>query len=187
MRARFRRAAIACWSVLVMNQVAHASTTTDSVERVTVETNLSYRDLIGAFEHELGRWNKPVGDRLVATRAPWSEVQAEVAKMSGPHGLMVLLQADQGDVASLAGRALHCRLYLVGNPVIATGIINKDIRAGMLVPFRVQIYEEGGRGVLSYDLPSSFLGSLKNPALDDVGIDLDRKIAAVVQALQQKR
>jgi hypothetical protein len=58
-----------------------------------------------------------------------------------------------------------------------------DIRAGMLVPFRVELYEDGEGGVMSYDLPSSFLASLGKPELAEVGRNLDEKIGSVAHAL----
>jgi uncharacterized protein (DUF302 family) len=156
----------------------------NSVKRVTVTTKLSFPQLVKAFEKELGKWKSSVGDALVSRRANWSEVKAEVAAMAGPHGLMIIYHADQGKIATLSGNTASCSLYLVGNPDIATRILRLDIRAGLLVPFRVQLYDDGKHGVISYDCPGSSLGTLQNPALSSVGVDLDNKITAVIAAIQ---
>jgi hypothetical protein len=60
--------------------------------------------------------------------ASWDEVEAALARMAGPSGLMLFTQYDQGVIASLAGKPIRCRLYLVGNPAVATQIVRIDIR-----------------------------------------------------------
>jgi hypothetical protein len=111
-----------------------------TVEHVGVSTGLTYEGLVGAFERELGRWDPVTGNALVERRAPWSDVEREVERMAGKHGLMIFFRADQGAVASLVGKAKRYSLYLVGNPVIANRIISIDIRASFYVPFRVCLY-----------------------------------------------
>jgi uncharacterized protein (DUF302 family) len=158
-----------------------------TVEHVRVSTGLTYEGLVGACERELGRWDPVTGNALVERRAPWSDVKREVERMAGRHGLMNFFRADQGAIASLAGKAKRCSLYLVGNPVIASRIINVDIRASFYVPFRVCLYDAGepGGAVISYDRPSSFLGALGRPELKEIGAMLDQKIDGVVDALRK--
>ena len=40
----------------------------------------------------------------------------------------------------VVGTPRLCVVYLVGNPIIAMDIFDVDIRAGTLVPFRVEVY-----------------------------------------------
>lgn len=159
------------------------TTSTNRVERITVTTQLSYLQLIQAFEEELGHWETQIGNKLVAERSDWAVVKKDVELMTGLHGLMILERVDQGRIASLSGQPVDCILYLVGNPEIATEILRTDVRAGMLVPFRVQLFDDGKNGVISYDRPGSSLDTLGNPALNRVGMDLDQKMAAVVTAI----
>jgi uncharacterized protein (DUF302 family) len=168
-----------------ISPLGFSSSSTSSIERITVSTGLAYKALIVAFEGQLGRWQQEIGDQLVRESAPWPAVQAAIEKMQGPHGLMLFFHVDQGELASLGGHAMRARLYLVGNPVTATGILKADVRAAMLVPFRVEVYEDGAAGFLSYDRPSSSLGSLGAAGLNDVGRELDGKMAAVAKAVQQ--
>lgn len=155
---------------------------TATVERVDISTGLTYDVLVSSFERELGRWDPAAGNLLVERQAPWSDVEREVDRMAGAHGLMIFFRADQGAVTSLSGHVKRCSLYLVGNPVVANRIISIDLRASLYVPFRVCLYDTGGPGgaVVSFDRPSSFLGVLGRPELRNIGIQLDQKIDGVV-------
>lgn len=158
------------------------------VERTTVATGLRYPDLLAAFEGELNRLEPSVLAPYVARKAPWSEVEQAVARFAGRHGLIILGEANQGPLISLSGRASQCSLFLVGNPVIAAGIIAIDIRASFLVPFKVCLYDDGGAdgASITYDRPSSFLATLGRPELTATGLMLDEKIDGVVAAITRR-
>ncbi|MGI4790584.1 MAG: hypothetical protein ACRYFS_17255, partial [Janthinobacterium lividum] len=63
------------------------TTVSTVIERTTVRTGLTYSALVEAFERELGHWEAAAGERLVAQKAPWSEVKADGARKAGPRGL----------------------------------------------------------------------------------------------------
>ena len=159
------------------------------VSHEDIATGLSYDALVTAFERELGRWEPASAAALAERGAPWSELESEVNRMAGPHGLMIFYRADQGAIASLSGRLKRCSLYLVGNPVIANEIIDIDLRAGFYMPFRVCLYDSGASegASIAFDRPSSFLGLLGRAELDAIGLMLDQKIDAVVDALRALR
>jgi uncharacterized protein (DUF302 family) len=163
--------------------VAGTTLSTSPIVRVTVQTHKPYGAVVAAFENEVGHWDAEVAGRLVAENASWEKVREAVGRMAGQQGLMIIAKVNQGEIASLSGTLRQCAVYLVGNPVIATDIFKIDIRAGMLVPFRVEIYDEGNDGALSYDLPSSFLASLGKPGLEEIGKTLVQKIESVARAL----
>lgn len=154
-----------------------------TVERLTIKTGLSFGALVAEFEKRLAHYEFDVGAALIDRGAAWGEVEREIDDMVGDKPLVLFLSINQGEFASLKGLPRHCKLYLVGNPVIATEIVNIDIRGAMLVPFRVELYEEDGVSCVSYDRPSSFLATLGNPALDAIGTMLDAKIDGVAAAL----
>ena len=158
------------------------------IQHTRVATGLSYDVAIDAFERELGHLDPAASQRLVERKAAWSEVEREVAASAGPHGLVIISQLDLGRITSLSGREKRCALYLVGNPVIANGIIDIDLRGAFYVPFRVAVIDDGGPdgAVIDYDRPSSFLATLGRPELAEVAESLDRKIDAVVAAVQAR-
>ena len=162
-----------------------ATTMSMTVARTDVPTGLSYENLVHRFEATLGTWDPATAQRLVERHAPWADVEAAAAKAGGSLGLMIIATLDQGQLTSLSGRAKKCRLYLVGNPVIASMILDVTPHAALYVPFRVALFEGdgSGEGRLSFDRPSSSLALLGSPAIDEIGRQLDAKIDAVVQAV----
>jgi len=141
---------------------------TAGIEHVTVPMSLPYDRLVNAFEAELGHLDPAVTKALVERRASWGEVEKEIERIGGVHGLMVIASANQGVMTSLSGKMKRCLLYLIGNPVIADKIIAIDVRASFYVPFRVAIFDRGNDGtVISYDRPSSFLAVLGRPELNE--------------------
>jgi hypothetical protein len=161
------------------------TTTSAVIERTVVATGLTYEALVEAFERELGRWEPATEERLVAQKAPWDEMEREVARMGGPRGFLIFHRIDQGAITSLSGDAKRSALYLVGNPVIANGVLNSDPRAGLYVPFRVCLYDDGGPGgaALLYDRPSSLFAALGRPELAETGTLLDGKLDDVARTL----
>ena len=153
---------------------------TAMIEHTRIATRLSYDALVVAFERELGHLDPKLTEDLVERKASWDYIKRAIEQVGGPHGLMVIFRADQGQITSLSGREKRCSLYLVGNPVIANEIIDIDPRASFYVPFRVCLYENGGDlGVMAYDRPSSFLATLERPELTPFGELLDHKIDTV--------
>jgi uncharacterized protein (DUF302 family) len=157
-----------------------------AIEHVTVATGVPYEKLVAAFEAELGRLDPAAVQALVERRASWGEVEREIQRVGGTHGLMIVASANQGAVISLSGKAKRCVLYLVGNPVIAHNIIAIDIRASFYVPFRVALFDTDKDGTVSYDRPSSFLAAIGRPELREFGALLDQKIDGVIKALRSK-
>ena len=46
--------------------------TSVTVQHTSITTGLSYDDLVGGFERELGRWDLAAADRLLKSKASWS-------------------------------------------------------------------------------------------------------------------
>ncbi|MFA5898994.1 MAG: DUF302 domain-containing protein [Hyphomicrobium sp.] len=161
------------------------ATTKLTIARTDVSTGLPYEALVKRFEETLGTWEAATAKRLIERSASWSDVEAAAGGVAGARGLMIIATIDQGLLTSLSGRIKKCRLYLVGNPVIAAGILDVDPHSALYVPFRVALFEgdndEGAR--ISFDRPSSSLAQLGNPQIDEVGALLDTKIDAVVAAV----
>ncbi len=153
--------------------------------REDIPSGLSYETLVAAFEREMGHWDSSAETSLVNEQASWEKVQQAFAQMAGPHGLMIFCKIDQGRLVSLHDGIKKCVLYLVGNGVVAEPILTIDIRSSLFVPFRVCLYDDGSPAgaTISYERPSSFLATLKQPALYPYGSLLDCRIHGVVQCI----
>ncbi len=159
----------------------HANETTAHLKTI-VETAFVYEDLCSQFEAAIGRLDAPAIRRMEAAGAPWGEIEAAIGAMAGESGLMQFDVFDQGRVASLAGSRICCRLYLVGNPVVASRIVRIDERGALYVPFRVTVYASpsGEAATIAFDRPSSLLAALNRPELDEIGARLDQEIDSAV-------
>jgi uncharacterized protein (DUF302 family) len=77
-----------------------------------------------------------------------------------------------------------CIEYLMGNHVIAERMYRHDPTTLLYAPLRVVLYQRGaGRTVLAIDQPSTVFGGLDNPAITEVGHELDDKLAALLHHL----
>jgi hypothetical protein len=71
---------------------------------VSVATGLAYDRLIEAFEGSPGKWDPVAGEPLWKQKASWPDVEAAIAKMAEPFGLMVLAKIDQGRITFSLGK-----------------------------------------------------------------------------------
>jgi hypothetical protein len=155
------------------------------IQRTTLATGRTYPALVRAFEDEVPRLDPAVGKTLIGRQAPWTEVEREIDRIAGPHGLMIVAQAELGPLVSLSGRATRCSLYLIGNALIAAQILAVDVRASLYVPFRVSLYDDGRPegASITFDRPSSFLATLQRPELARFGALLDQKVDEIAAAV----
>jgi hypothetical protein len=64
--------------------------------------------------------------------AKTNDVEAEIARMAGPSGLMPFAQFDHGAIASLMGEPIRSRLYIVVNPAIR--LAHRERRCARVLP-----------------------------------------------------
>ncbi|SFC07360.1 DUF302 domain-containing protein [Tropicimonas isoalkanivorans] len=77
-------------------------------------------------------------------------------------GATVFARVDHAGGAQSAGLELAASQLLVfGNPKLGTPAMQDDPRAGLLLPLRVLVYEDGeGKVWLAYERPEDMLGAL---------------------------
>ena len=93
------------------------------------------------------------------------------------------LTIDHGSWLPLYGINAKCRMYTIGNPLIARTMLMHDIGAGLNVPLKVMIYEDAKSGTtrFAYDLPSSLMSRLSNADVTSAARALDAKLAALAE------
>ena len=122
-------------------------------------------------------------DRLVERGATWMEMLSLVAD-SAPHGFLIYWRNDVHPVMQLAGDQSDCVAYLMGNVTIAEQMFRHDPRAMLYAPLRTLIWEDRDRRAwFTVDQPSTLFGSFEIPRVSAVGVELDRKLAALLEAL----
>jgi uncharacterized protein (DUF302 family) len=121
---------------------------------------------------------------LVQRGASWAEVIAAHAEVA-PHGFLIYWRNDVHGVMRLADDDNDCIAYLMGNVTIAEQMFRHDPRAVLYAPLRTVIWEDGhGRAWFTVEQPSTQFASFGIPAVAAVGVELDRKLAALLEALR---
>jgi uncharacterized protein (DUF302 family) len=163
--------------------VGRGSTETDyTARRITYDSDYGFEETRARFDEQVPLLDGAVAVELVVSRAPWSAVQAAVNERVGPTGFVAMARIDQGALLSRSGEELDGTLYLVGNPLVARDVTSGDPAAVLYVPFRVAIYRDTSGVHLSYDKPSSVLGSLDSADINEIAIELDRKFQLTAEA-----
>jgi hypothetical protein len=120
---------------------------------------------------------------LIERGAPWTEMLDLVADHA-LHGFLLYWRNDVRPVMELAGDQNDCVAYLMGNVTIAEQMFRHDPRAMLYAPLRTLIWEDrDARAWFTVDQPSAFFGSFHVPGVSAVGVELDRKLAALLEAL----
>lgn len=121
---------------------------------------------------------------LVQRGASWAEVIDAHAEWA-PHGFLIYWRNDVHGVMQLASDENDCIAYLMGNVTIAEQAFRHDPRAMLYAPLRTVIWEDAQeRAWFTVDQPSAQFGSLGIPAVSAVGVELDRKLAGLLEALR---
>ena len=120
---------------------------------------------------------------LVSRRSPWSNM-VELIERSEPHGFLIYFRNEVHPVMALAGDRPDCVAYLMGNHIIAERMFRHDPRAMMYAPLHTVIWEDKrGDAWLTVDQPSQQFASFGIPEITEVGIELDHKLAALLDTL----
>jgi hypothetical protein len=120
---------------------------------------------------------------LAQRGASWAEVLDAHADWA-PHGFLIYFRNDVHPVMQLAGDQNDCIAYLMGNVTIAEQMFRHDPRAMLYAPLHTVIWEDANeRAWFTADQPSTQFASFGVPAVSAVGVELDRKLAALLEAL----
>ena len=120
---------------------------------------------------------------MVKRQAPWPEM-LELIDATAPYGFLIYYRNDVHPVMELAGDSQDCVSYLMGNHTIAERMFRYDPRAMLYAPLRTLIWEDAdGNAWFTADQPSTQFGSLGIPEVAKVGIELDRKLANLLEGL----
>jgi uncharacterized protein (DUF302 family) len=121
--------------------------------------------------------------QLVTRGAQWPEM-IELIEAAAPHGFLIYFRNDVHPVMALAGDRADCISYLMGNHTIAERMFRHDPRAMLYAPLHTVIWEDAdGAAWFTADQPSTQFASFGIPEVTEVGIELDRKLVTLLEAL----
>ncbi len=125
-------------------------------KRLELRTDKSFDNVCKSLESVLGHLD-------VSTLTPNSSPEQIIERANeavGSSGFAIFLVVEHGRLLqALGARALKARLYLIGNPLVASEMTRVFPIAGLYAPLRLYVYEEDGATVLTYDQPSSLLSA----------------------------
>src|ERR1700679_224777 len=129
-----------------------------SVEHIEHRSQRSFEEVVAAFEGTTGEIeNGAVGEELAASKDR-DDFEQRIRGHEGDSGFMRFQMLDHGAWLALYGDHAKCRLYILGNPLIARTMLKHDLRVGLNVPVRLIIYETtAGETRIAYDRPSSLM------------------------------
>jgi uncharacterized protein (DUF302 family) len=109
------------------------------------------------------------------------QVLGGLTKMVADHGMMVMGELHQGKVLEMTGLKVKSESIFVGNPTMGKKLFEIEPGAGVVLPVRVNIYQNAeGQTVVAYIPPSQQLASFNNPMLDKAAAMLDETLAGMV-------
>jgi hypothetical protein len=164
----------------VLLRHARAGATRFEVERVDVPVSKSFAEAVSLLEHTVPEADVGTFNRLVATHATQREIESAIQPMAGELGLMNLAHLEQGPLVSLLGRPKKMTTFLIGNPVLANRMFERDPAIAAYAPVRFSIYEDSRATVhVLYDRPSTLLRQFHDEEVDAVASALDEKLSAL--------
>jgi uncharacterized protein (DUF302 family) len=91
----------------------------------------------------MGRIDYAACTKMLSQGESEMAVRDHIQGTEGPLGLVIFNAIDHGVLLSLAGKFARAKQYVVGNPLFALQMAEKDIRAGLYAPPRIYIREDG--------------------------------------------
>lgn len=158
----------------VIRTIAH------EVNRLEVAVGSTFGDFRDRYERAVPELDAGRLDALVRSGAEWDAV-VQAAWENAPYDFMRYWSFDVTPVMRLAGDSWKCAEYLMGNHTIAQRMYTRDPAVMLYAPLRTAIYEDGdGTTWFAVDQPSTSFASFGDPGITEVGVELDRKVAALL-------
>jgi hypothetical protein len=157
---------------------------THSVNRFTIEIATTPQEFRARYERAVPLVPMTEVRALAARGAPWQEMLDLMARVA-PLGFLIYHSIDADPIMPLAGDRTFCVSYLMGNHTIAERMFRYDPAVLLYAPLRTAIWgEPEGPAHFTFDQPSNQFASFGNPEITQVGFELDRKMAALLDHLQ---
>ena len=153
------------------------------VTRMVFDTGQPYAEFRARYEDAVPEHDYKRMAAFAERGTPWPEVVAD-EDASAPHGFSIFWRSDLTPVMSLAGDSARCTAYLMGNDTIAEQMYRHDPSVMLYAPLRTVIYlDAANRTRFAVDRPSAVFASFASQPIAQVGTELDRKLAALLGAL----
>ena len=158
----------------------HVSSTSVTMEHVTIETSTSYPLAKLRLEAEVKRLDESYRALLKENRI--DELRQKLTQGQEPDGLMIHYVAVHGDWLALEGGHRPGIVYHIGNILAAVQMTKLNFGAALYAPLRLDVYENAQGGTtFEYDKPSTQFGQFHNAAIDKVAQSLDDRLFRLIK------
>jgi hypothetical protein len=153
------------------------------VDRLTIQIDDSFEGFRNRYEQAVPVFQSERFDSLVERRVDWQTILEATAE-NAPHSFIIYWSHEFTSLMRLAGDRGRCVEYLMGNHTIAQKMYRYNPAILLYAPLRTAIVEDAdGATWFTVDQPSTRFGSFNTPQIAKVGIELDRKLAALLEHL----
>ncbi len=108
---------------------------------------------------------------------------AEIKKAVSGGGMMVLSELNQGKILSMTGLSINAHSFFIGNPNVGKEAFAADPSVGLVIPVRVNVYEQNGATYVNYFKPSDLFSSFNNAKVKMIAGKLDEKLAMMMKMI----
>lgn len=120
----------------------------------------------------------------VVAKGTFGQTVDQLKKMVAKEGMMVLGEINQGKILAMTGLKIKAVSLFIGNPVVGKKLFSADPGVGLVVPIRVNIFQDSkGKTIVSYMKPSQQLAQFNNEQVNMVAKKLDQKLGMLTKML----
>jgi hypothetical protein len=161
-------------------QIIYASHT---VNRAAIDVGQPFVEFRRRYEAAAPALDPEAIAAFVKRQASWDEIVSS-ADAIARLGFFIYWKMDAMPLMRIAGHTGECVEYLMGNHTIAERMFRYEQSVMLYAPLRTLLYVDA-QGVTRFviDQPSALLSSFANPAIAEVGAELDRKVVTLLKAL----
>ena len=153
------------------------------VRRLVIDVGHPYEEFKQRYEQAVPAVDAERLTALTQAGADWEQVVAE-AKADAPCGFFIYWSQDVTQLMALAGNRWRCVEYLMGDHTTAERMFRHDPTVMLYAPLRTAIFTAGDdRARFAIDQPSTRFSSFDNPAIAEIGRELDGRLATLLEAL----
>ncbi|OBJ35391.1 hypothetical protein A5621_08625 [Mycobacterium colombiense] len=158
-------------------------TVSHQVDRLTIPIDDTFDGFRDRYEQAVPVFQSERFDSLVERDVDWQTV-VEATAANAPHDFILYWSHDFTSLMRLAGDRGRCVEYLMGNHTIAQKMYRYNPAILLYAPLRTAIVEDAdGATWFTVDQPSTRFSSFNTPQITAVGIELDHKLAALLDHL----
>jgi hypothetical protein len=151
--------------------------------RLIFDAGQPYEKFRGRYEAVVPALDQRLPGQGARRHARWPDIVPDT-DISRRHGFVLYWRADMTAVMTEDGELRPCTSYLMGHQAIAEKIYRHDPAIMLYAPLRTLIYiDTDDRTRFAVDQPSTVLASFADPAIADLGLDLDGQLAELLEVL----